>query len=485
MNETRDDKYPEDQIDPLVNDDLSASPEDRMANYEDPNGGASPTNAPEIIPVLELDGADWAIGLEWMVTQEQSKTPRETRKEARLFATSPEFQMDADLFCITKTANEIAQYGFGNTALGHEAKLPALAPVVAAYLDKEDGNALAVVKMTDRDDLTLWWVVAVANGAINADYLTDDEEDAKNFCRERVDGLLLWSAIHAPQDWNMGGETGGAWDSTRISQIASETIETLSLLEPVNGWARLTNTSLGFLSEIEVKHWIIGAAAVIGIGGFYGYGAYQDYLEEQRWEQLVRDAQQQETGQPGPDAPVRDPLWAKAPSPSVVIGQCLSGVSNMFVEIPGWELKNITCAETGITSEYAKTDGSTSGLYEATKSYGMNEPDFDATGSTAFIAAAFNESAPRGPQALLVPSAFRSVVADFFQRVDHTVSLSQQKNAWELSWETETNPADWKSALDNLPGAVLRRLQLDPSTYKWSFTVKAYVWAPPPPPPES
>lgn len=466
-------RYTSDQDDPLT-----ADARERIGvidESETPSSGAT----------LELAGLNWAIGLEWQVSDNQKSSLREARSEARILATDPKFNYDADLICVASTSKGIRQFGFGNTERGHTSGQAALAPIIAFRLDQDGGNVIAVIKIDQNSNNPRWWIVAVVNGGIYADTLAADEAEAHKVCQGLAnDAIMLWKDIHAPLHWGFGQHA--EWTVESIAYLPENSLDVPVTLQPVYGVAWYLSHYLGANGgRFDKKQIGMACAAFLLLGGMYGYSWYQDYLEEQRFEELRRAAELRAQGKATPLAPVRDPVWAKKPLPSEVIANCMSGVSAMWQKAPGWDQKKIICGEATVTAEFAKETGSISGLVEVANTRDWPAPSFDDAGSNASITIALPQLKERGPEALLPPEFVKPVVADFFQRSGHTITASEQPGFFELTWQTVTLPADWASALDVLPGTTINRIEFDPMSNVWGFNAFVYAWQPPPPPPET
>lgn len=297
--------------------------------------------------VLLYDNKKYAVGLSWLIAEEEGDTELATRR-AKGF--------HADFYCLRQ--NVATQHGFGFLSKGHRVGQQALASVAADVLVGEWHG----VFVADNG----WWYVAVHadNLAPDGDLFFTSEETAYNHFIAKSESYR-WPRAYAPESWNIP-EAGREISLSKIIGEAAAPV-----LKPV--------TMDAIFSGKKNKNLAIGAVvALIGllILGFFA-------------QQFLPGLMPMQAQIPAPNVQVSDVLQAppKEPvifdekgqglanflllPPPVFVKQCLEAFADISIPLPGWRLSKLKCKDTFVEGTWTRQTGS----YELVEPYLNRFPD--------------------------------------------------------------------------------------------------------------
>ncbi|MBU6235864.1 MAG: type 4b pilus protein PilO2 [Alphaproteobacteria bacterium] len=311
--------------------------DDALGAADDVAASAAPESKikkPEGPGVLIYDDKKYAVGLKWLVADEDGDVELAV-KRAKGFK--------ADFYCMRQ--NVVVQHGFAFLSMGHRVGLPVLASVVGDVLVGEWHG----VFVADNG----WWYLAVHadNIAPDGDLFFTSEEQAYNHFIARMEAHR-WPRSYAPESWNIQETTGEIPLSKIIGEAPAPALKPVTLDAIFSG---RRNKNLAIAAGVVV-------VALLGVS----------LLGQQLLPSLIPTPAQL----PVPNVAVSDTLQAppKEPineeggagdsltsialvQPSAFVGMCLDGFSHISVPLPGWTISKLRCKETFVEGTWARVLG--------------------------------------------------------------------------------------------------------------------------------
>lgn len=285
--------------------------------------------------VLVYDNKKYAVGLKWLVADDDSDVELAVRR-AKGFK--------ADFYCMRK--NVVVQHGFAFLDMGHRVGMPVLASVVGDMLVGEWHGMF----VADNG----WWYMAVHadNIAPDGDILFTSEEEAYNHFIAQMEAHR-WPRSYAPESWNIQETSGEIPLSKVIGEAPAPALKPVTL-DAIFSGRRNKNMAVG--AGVVV----VGLLAVSLLG-----------------QQILPSLIPTQAQLPVPNVQVSDVLQAppKEPTeisettgdsitnltlaiPSAFIGQCLDGFSKISLPLPGWQIVTLRCKETFVEGTWSRRVGS-------------------------------------------------------------------------------------------------------------------------------
>ena len=253
--------------------------------------------------ILEHQGRKYAVGLLWLVVNEDEKKTLRRRRIKKA---------EADFFCIR--AHIARQIGFGWLSRGHRRHMPVGAIIVADQLVGEWHG----VFQADNG----WWYIQVHANAIapNGDQFFTAESDAYAVFHENLT-KHTWAHSYAPVHWNIAESSREMTLARLLDEVPSVTLQSTGFDAAIGGAQNrniLIAMVFGFLMLIAVV-----------------------YAFSSLWSQPEEVTTPKNTPIPTLAPPKKD--VAEIASPLQVIQQCNQQVQSLFKPILGWHFKNVTC----------------------------------------------------------------------------------------------------------------------------------------------
>lgn len=292
--------------------------------------------APTGVGVLVYDNKKYAVGLKWLVAEDDSNVELAI-KRAKGFK--------ADFYCMRQ--NVVVQHGFAFLGLGHRVGLPALASVVGDVLVGEWHG----VFVADNG----WWYLAVHADNISPDgdrFFTSEEEAYNHFITQAESHR--WPRSYAPESWNLQETNGEIPLSKIIGEAPAPALKPVTLdaifsgkrnknLAVVAGLIVLALLGVSLLGQ-QLLPSLIPTQAQLPVPNV----SVSDNLQAPPKEPIILD-----------EAEGAESITAlKLSTPSQFIAQCLDGFSKISIPLPGWTLGSLRCKETFVESSWKKMVGS-------------------------------------------------------------------------------------------------------------------------------
>ncbi len=321
-----------------IADDIVAEVEAEQAAAEEAEAEESPIAAPVRRAgdgVLIYDNKRYAVGLNWLIAEEEGDT---------VLATQRAKDFKADFYCLRQGV--ATQHGFAYLSKGHRIGLGALASVAADALVGEWHG----VFVADNG----WWYMAVHsdNIAPDGDILFASEEAAYNHFIAQNEAFR-WPRTYAPESWNIPDSTGEIPLNKVIGEAPTPTLKPVTL-DAIFSGKRNKNMAMGALGVIVLL-------IIVSIMG----------------QQLLPSLVPMQAQVPVPDVAVSDTLQApprepvilqekagesltnmSLTRPSSMIAACVNGFSGLTIPLPGWRLGILRCSETFVEGAWNRESGS-------------------------------------------------------------------------------------------------------------------------------
>lgn len=294
------------------------------------------STAPVGAGVLLFDNKKYAVGLKWLIADDEGDTDL-ALKRAKGFK--------ADFYGMRQ--NVAVQHGFGFLSQGHRIGMSMLASMAADVLVGEWHG----VFVADNG----WWYLAVHadNIAPDGDLFFASEEEAYNHFIKQSEGYR-WPRGYAPESWNLPDASG----EISISKILAGEVSAPSL-KPV--------TLDAIFSGKRNKNLAVGAGVIIVLLLAVSVIGQQilPSLVPQQAQVPVPNVQVSDTLQAPPKETMmlgekaEDSLTAMAlVQPSKQMEACIGGFSNISVPLPGWRLDKLRCKDTFVEGTWMRQTGS-------------------------------------------------------------------------------------------------------------------------------
>jgi hypothetical protein len=323
--------------------------------------------------VATIGRRKYATGLYWQVSP--SGRVATAAKEA---ARQP--GQYADFFAVraSSKAGRVAQFGLGQSEVGHRPGMPTLAATLA---NRQPGSWAGAFKLREgtylvivRDDLI----------APDGDQLYADETEARNRLYQEIN-LGGLQRIYAPEAWAIPGSDG-------MSMALLLQDKTDCPLQPV----------------VIPRSYILGGAAAVAVlvallvGGLY-WQSVNAQKEQERMaleeaqkraqaaanNQVPSQLQQMQIDYP---PPVR--FWEKEPTPLQLVEACRVALAQVSIANVGWDLASARCDKNGLALQWGRRAGFSSPIPDAA---------IDVTGTMASRTVPHTGLNPRGAEDLVDP----------------------------------------------------------------------------------
>jgi hypothetical protein len=274
--------------------------------------------------VMIYNGRNYAVGLLWFTVQE------DTAKELLKQRVS---KSGADFYCSRTHVSQ--QQGFGWLNRGHRRGMQAAAAMIA---DQLVGEWHGVFEAENG-----WWYVQVRSDTItpNGDRFFTSEEEAYLLFQEEAT-KNIWPHSYAPEKWHINEA------NTRELKLGNF-LDGLSstLLMPTNLTASFGSTG--------IRNIVIGSLAFVFVLMIFV---------------AVKSLFQEPVVVPQTPVPARIVLNPRTPdklkepnqsvSPQQLLQQCGDAADQLYVSLPGWQLKSFTCIVGKATMTWMQNDGTLS-----------------------------------------------------------------------------------------------------------------------------
>jgi hypothetical protein len=427
------------------------------------------------IKVIKVDGKQYAVGLFWQPVQNDADYMREVR------VASQSLIVGANLYCFRRGAS--SQYGLGFTSDGQKAGMPSGASAVASAL-RDKSSAICVLKVDEG-----WWFITIRNNLIlsEEDTVYKTESDAQDAFNSML-SIPDWGYKIAPASWKI------------------EDTKELSAAELLGKGSAVDLKHIGATVNIKVVAVVLALAAV-------GAYLYHLRLESERKKKAEEEArrleflkkQMEKKEAPPPPAPKP---WESLIDPSDMAKKCTILIVNSTATVPGWELTNSTCTERTVTSNFKRTYGTASWLFEAQRlnllsnKIGLRATDTNynmIVGTVDIPMVKRTSAAPAMDKAELQKSLtdrFHSLKIDHFKLEDRTQTVAdpnapppdpkaprtaKQKGGKTYPYTNFTFtdvayrlPLDWVKMLENTNSLEFTSIKWDNVSRKWSYEGKIF-----------
>ena len=423
--------------------------------------------------VIMVGETPYAAGLFWQTAEDAKSVRREAQAAAKQETSPPEF------FVMREGA--VAQWAIGWVSQGHRNKMPAAAACLSEALT---GNWIGVFAAGGR-----WWFVASRREAIlpDGDVVFDDEDD----CRIRFESELLrggWDRIFVPKEWGVSA------DHTPLDDLLAGN------REPKLSYLQGIVNRLSLSAKIMI---VAGVIAVIG-AGYVGKSILEGVNERQRIEaerqrqemlkRLEGERQQAEAernrvlNQKPLD--LVDRVWEVRPRPEVVLMSCAEALKKITIEVPGWSMVGMSCADSGGAVTWRRdAAGSIASARYVLDSRGGS---VDTTGNSAQLTQGFEGIKPRGPQKSWKMADIKPRILQIFQEMQRPVSLElvprppipkgedplnprrRPPANLMVKYTSPMSPMAWASIWAEYPGFVMESVSFQIGQTVWTYQGRIY-----------
>ena len=424
--------------------------------------------------VIMVGDVPYAAGLFWQTAENAKSVRREAQLAAKQEASSPEF------FVMREGA--VPQWAIGWVAQGHRNKMS----VAAACLSEAmAGNWIGVFAVGNR-----WWFIASRREAIlpYGDVVFDYEDD----CRIRCESELArggWDRVFMPPSW------GGSADNTPLEDLLSGNREPrLSYLQ-------------GLVTRLPTSAKVMIVAGVIGVAvaGYVGKSILESVSARERAEaeqkrvemlkqlELERQQAEAERNRVANQKPLDlvDRAWEARPLPEVVLIACAEALSKITIEIPGWVMVGMSCADSGGAVSWQRDAGSGS-IASARYILDARGGGIDATGNSAQLTQGFEGVVQRGAQKAWKMFEIRQRIVQMFQDMQEPVNLEleprpprpEKENPLEprprppanlkVQYNSVLPPMAWAGIWSAYPGFVMESISFTIGQKNWSYQGRIY-----------
>jgi hypothetical protein len=284
--------------------------------------------------VITVNGHEFAVGLVWGTEPTDSKLAQAARRAAREIAGDTEIGMRGDLYCLRPPipGQQMPQYGIGFRAIGHRAKIPAAAAVLAASLATVPEPPQSWVGVFRTPEGRFWFVNVNDEGAILTETVFEHEDAAKQHLEEAM--TLGYDVVYAPAPWGMG--------------------TTLRLRDLLQG----DTPRLVVVSSRPTIILTAFAVSAIALAAYAGWSVWQSHIQDQRAaEQDTLRRQAEQAGLKGPVVPLMIPPWYKEPTVGGLLATCAHSLRDLMVPLPGWAITEGTCTSAALSISWHRDGG--------------------------------------------------------------------------------------------------------------------------------
>ncbi len=253
--------------------------------------------------ILEYQGRKYAVGLLWLVVNEDEKKTLRRRRIKK---------SEADFYCLR--SHIALQIGFGWLGKGHRRHMPVAAIVVADQLVGEWHG----VFQADNG----WWYMQVHADAIapNGDQFFTAESDAYALFHENLT-KHTWAHSYAPVHWNIAEASREMTLARLFDDMPSVTLQPTNFDSAIGG-AQNRNVLIAT---------IFGLFMLMGV--IYAFSSL--------WMQPEEVVMPKVTPIPTLEPPKKD--LVEIPSPIQIIDHCTTASKQIFKPIAGWHFTTLAC----------------------------------------------------------------------------------------------------------------------------------------------
>jgi hypothetical protein len=304
--------------------------------------------------LVRISGRAWAAGLVWALATDETNLGSEATRQAGRLNEKADFSYD--LVCFRK--GDVLQIGLGSRDLGHiPRKTPSLAHDVATLLGEDWLLCLAL-------DDGRYWLCACSNGAIgfDSDRVVPNETEAVEAFVELL-SMYGEGKLYVPLSWLP--DYSGSIDSAAALVELGQPSKQAALY-------RLSSLAAVLAGGISVSpRTIMLVLLIFAVTGALGYGWWLATEDDRA---LEREAQAR-AGQIRRER-IDEKPWVSMPLATDALRGCIASFAQMrVINVPGWELKRLSCALTGprssTTGHWAATWGHLGHAIDATRVRGQ------------------------------------------------------------------------------------------------------------------
>lgn len=424
--------------------------------------------------LITVNGQDFAIGLEWRTEPTDGKLVQAARRTAREVESDGDIGIRGDFYVLrpqqSVPGQQMPQYGIGFRAIGHRAKVPAGAAVLAEAISALPDPPESWVGVFRTPEGRFWFVNVNDEGAILTEAVFEKEDAARQHLEEAM--TLAYDVVYAPAAWGLG--------------------------TPLSLNAHLQGDQPRLIAVSSSRPLIIGAiaAATLGIAAFAGLSVWQD-MEEQRvaaeLEAQRRAAEQ--AGLQGPEVPRMIPPWYKEPDAAGLMTTCAHALRGAMIPLPGWDVTTGTCGSANITIQWARDGGVVWWAAQAAQqAWPGGTIKVGDQGNEASLTISLPKSAPRGEEAVWPGGQAVRAMWSIGQSLNTDVAISQATpeappplpgtnaapppklpwNAFSFEMATSRAPNDLVRLFRQIPGVVFTSIAYSQEDGLWTYKGTLY-----------
>ncbi len=405
--------------------------------------------------VFRIGRKTYALGLFWQVAADAAAAGREAKELASRKGT------DADLY-VVRVIDDNGQFGLTRSADAVPPRAVAAAAVIADY---QRGSWIGVFPLGDG-----WWFVACRDDMILPDgdrFYSNEAEARDRFETSFAEGG--WDHIYVPEGWHENAE-----------KLPIEKI-----LMPANG-PRLIETN-PFAARIKSILIIGGAVLFLGGGSIifalWGGDENPDVVRSD-----LHDKVQQVTVEQSKQV---TPPWYVIPATSEFLDACVSGMTEIDPNVPGWNLDRIVCRKRAVSYRWERGNGSVSWFATWMSEQGDYDPSYDIAGKDATVSVKLERQKSRGPEGIHTATEVTRHLLALAQSTETGTKLGIPRvptrpvdapDDWTppdyapMKFEITTpDLSAWRGVLSNIPGLLIDEIVFSADKGTYQVTGDIYV----------
>lgn len=363
----------------------------------------------------------------------------------------------ADLFCIK--GGKAPQFGICVSQDGYKTGQSAAAVALSTSLSNI-ASFVAVFKVDNG-----WWYTCIRNDIIlsDGDMLFLKEEDAKNQFLSML-AVPDWGRKIAPKEWGLE-ET----ESPDLGALLSKGAK--AKLQKIKG---LRGTKLIIVISISgiVGFWLL-SNIITGI-----------FLAPPKKPIIV--PVQPKIIQQIEKAPEIKP-WEKVSKPSEVLSECYSKIKSVIgIMPPGWELGNLTCSVSGVSTSWKRNVGRLTWIKKSLDQSRVvfSGRSFSDDGNTLVVTVPLAKIKQISSPPVKSEVELRNTINDLFQTIGQPVTLSassftsEEKNVYKMinfKFTSIHNPLVWSDLLVKFSGLNITYINYTPTSESWEYEGAIYA----------
>lgn len=400
---------------------------------------------------ITVDGTAYATSLFWQPLQNTSDPFQEVEDA------SAGVLEGADLFCIK--GGKAPQFGICVSHEGYKSG-ELVAAVALATAMSNVASYVAVFKTSEG-----WWYTCIRNDIIlsDGDMLFLDEEEAKNQFMSML-AVPDWGKKIAPKEW--GIEDTEEIDLGEIMQRGARA--KLQKIKALRG----TKLLLVVVLSAGIVIWLLSSLI------------NQLFLTPQVRPIVVPVKPKVVQKQAPPPEPKP---WEKMNNPETVMRECYDKITSlMAIMPPGWQLGDLTCTPSGVSTSWRRELGR---IIYAEKALDKSKltfsgRTFSGDGNTLSVTLPLAAIEQRMSAPTINAVDLQNQLNDLFQKIGHPISLSmttykspQGKVYRMLAFKiTSThNPLTWMPMLIKYSGLDIKVIKYSPGSKNWDYEGTIYV----------